>query len=146
MKSRVTLASALAFTVVTLLYQAGCGSSSPTAPGGGGGGGGTGTGGTASVIITIVGQNGNQSFSPNPATVDSGQTVAWRNADSTVHHVVEDSGAFDTGDIAPGATSAPITVGSGALSYHCSIHPTMVGGLNGSSGNAPTGPGCDHRH
>jgi len=143
MRSKVTLAFSLAITFVALLYQAGCGGSSgPTAPGGGGGGG----TGTASVTITIVGQNGSQSFSPNPATIDSGQTVAWRNADSTTHHVVQDGGGFDTGDIPPGATSAPIRVGNGAISYHCSIHPAMVGGLNGSSGNPPTGPGYDHRH
>jgi plastocyanin len=134
MKRKVTIASALVITFVALLYQAGCGgSSSPTTPAGGGGGGAT------PMIITIVGNNGSQSFSPNPASVDSGQAVAWKNADSTTHHIVQDGGGFDTGNLAPGATSAAFSVGGGAISYHCSIHPTMVGGLNGSSGN-PTGP------
>ena len=89
--------------------------------------------------------NGAQSFSPNPATVGRGETVAWRNADSITHRVVQDAGGFDTGNLAPGATSAPIAVGTGSISYHCSIHPTMVGGLNGSSGNDP-GPGYEHIH
>jgi len=115
-----------AFAVVA----ASCGSSSPTSPsptpGGGGGGG-----GTADVTITIVGENGNQSFSPNPATVTAGQTVAWRNADSMAHDPVANDGSFNTGVIAPGATSAPITMGTaGSFAYHCQIHPDMVGTLN----------------
>lgn len=135
MKRTITIASTLVALCLALSYQVGCGSgaSAPTAPFGGGGGG------SASVIVTIVGMNGNQSFNPNPATVPSGGTVAFRNADSITHHITQDGGGFDTGDIAPGATSSAVTPPSGAVSYHCSIHPTMVGGLNGSSGN--TGPG-----
>ncbi len=138
MRRNVTLASAVLIAFAALLFQAACGSSSsPTAPSGGGGGG----GGSASVTITIVGMNGSQSFSPNPATVPSGQTVAWRNADSTTHHIVQDGGGFDTGNLAPGATSAAFAVGSGTITYHCSIHPSMVGSINGSSGTNPGGPG-----
>jgi plastocyanin len=85
----------------------------------------------ADVTITITGMNGGSSFSPNPATVSAGQTVAWRNADGVAHIPTADSGAFSTGAIAPGATSAPITMGySGSIGYHCSIHPSMVGTLN----------------
>jgi len=114
------------------LIAASCGSSSsPTspspAPGGGGGGGGV----TADVPITINGMNGNQSFSPDPATAKVGQTVAWRNADSITHTASADGGAFNTGNIAPGATSSPITMtAAGSFGYHCQIHPSMVGTLN----------------
>jgi plastocyanin len=128
---------------MAVLYQVGCGSSNaaPTAPSGGGGGG------SAAVVITIVGMNGNQSFSPDPANVPAGQTVAWKNTDSITHHIVMDGGGFDTGDIPPGATSISITAPSGAVSYHCSIHPTMVGGFNGSSGNnGPGSPGYGGYH
>ena len=116
------------FTVIA----ASCGSSSsPTSPsptpGGGGGGGGV----TADVTITINGMNGNQSFSPDPSTAKVGQTVAWRNADSITHTASADSGAFNTGNIAPGATSSPITMtAAGSFGYHCQIHPSMVGTLN----------------
>ena len=125
----------LTFGLVALsafaLVAASCGSSSsptaPSNPGGGGGGGGT----PADVTITIVGMNGNQSFSPNPATVTAGQTVAWRNADSITHNVAADNGSFSTGNIAPGTTSAPIMMSTaGSFGYHCQIHPTMVGTLN----------------
>jgi len=127
LKLTLGLVALSAFVVVA----ASCGSSSsPTSPsptpGGGGGGG-----GTADVTITIAGENGSQSFSPNPAAVTAGQTVAWRNADSMTHTATANDGSFNTGNIAPGATSAPITMGTaGSFAYHCQIHPDMVGTLN----------------
>ena len=82
------------------------------------------------VTITIVGMAGNQSFSPNPASVKVGQTVAWRNADSIAHDPGADSGAFSTGLIQPGSTSSPIAMtAAGSVGYHCQIHPDMVGTL-----------------
>jgi len=85
----------------------------------------------ADVTITITGQNGSQSFTPNPGALTAGQTVAWRNADSTVHDVTADNGSFDTGIIGPGSTSRPIMMSAaGSIGYHCSIHPTMTGSLN----------------
>lgn len=110
---------------------AACGGSSspasPSPPPGGGGGGGT----AADVTITIAGMNGSQSFSPNPVTVRAGQTVSWRNADGATHTATANDGAFDTGNIAPGATSAPIRMAaSGSFGYHCQLHRTMVGTLS----------------
>jgi plastocyanin len=137
MRRTLTLAAALLVVCVALLYQVGCGNSSsptmPTPPPGGGGG--------ASTTITIVANNGSQSFSPNPASVPVGQTVAWRNADSITHHIVADDGSFDEGATPPGTTGAAITVGSGAIPYHCTIHPSMIGTINGSQGSGPGGPG-----
>jgi hypothetical protein len=58
--------------------------------------------------------------------------VAWHNSDSTTHHIVSDDGSFDTGDIAPGLTSAAkVPSGGGAVQYHCTIHPTMLGTIIG---------------
>jgi plastocyanin len=71
------------------------------------------------------------SFSPNPASVRVGQQIRWRNVDSTSHTATQNGGGFNTGVIAPGQTSAPITISAAAtLGYHCSLHPTMVGTLN----------------
>ncbi len=90
---------------------------------------------TADVVITITGINGGMSFSPNPATIKVGQKVAWKNNGGTTHTATADAGAFDTGAIADGTTSSPITMSTGGtLSYHCSIHPSMVGSLTVSSG------------
>ena len=79
-------------------------------------------------IINVVRENGAQSFSPNPATVPAGQMVVWHNVDTVTHHVVLNDGALDTGNIAPGAFSAPMTLRA-VGPYHCSIHPSMVGTL-----------------
>jgi plastocyanin len=59
-----------------------------------------------------------------------GQRFQWRNADTLVHTATGDGGSFDTGPIAPGSTSGPRTLGvPGTVTYHCSIHPSMVGQL-----------------
>jgi plastocyanin len=75
-------------------------------------------------VIDIIGQLGSMSFSPNPASA-AGRTVVFRNTDSVTHRIVLNNGSFDTGDIAGGATSAPMQIPGGG--YHCSIHPAMVG-------------------
>lgn len=85
----------------------------------------------AAMTIDINGMDGAQSFSPSPANVSVGQQVRWHNADSTTHTATQDGGGFDTGSIPPGATSAPITLGTpGTIRYHCAIHPSMVGTLS----------------
>jgi plastocyanin len=83
------------------------------------------------VTINVVGINGAQSFSPNPATLPAGQTVVWRNIDSITHRVRLNDGSFDTGNLNPGASSQPMTINvpSGGDPYFCSIHPSMVGTL-----------------
>jgi plastocyanin len=82
------------------------------------------------LVITIVGVNGNLSYSPNPAAARVGQRVIWRNADSMTHTATANGGSFDTGILDPGASSAPITMGApGAFPYLCTIHPGMVGTL-----------------
>ncbi len=78
------------------------------------------------VVIEVVSINGTQSFRPNPSTVPAGQLVVWHNVDSITHRVVFDDGEVDSGNLAPGASSVPTEVAA-AGSYHCSIHPEMVG-------------------
>lgn len=96
------------------------------------------------VTITITGANRAQSFSPNPATCATGQTVVWKNADSVTHRVEIDELGVNTGDIAPGATSRPMALGNVSKGYRCTLHPQMVGALNGAATPAPPddGPGC----
>ena len=60
--------------------------------------------------------------------------MAFRNNDTIVHHIAADDGSWDTGNIAPGATSPSMTMATvGTFPYHCTIHPTMVGTLNVTS-------------
>jgi len=95
-----------------------------TNPGGGGG--------AADLTIGITGQNGGNSFFPNPDTVTVGQTVSWHNADATTHTSTANGiGLWNTGNIGPGSTSSPIQMNTaGDFPYHCSIHPTMTGTLH----------------
>jgi len=81
--------------------------------------------------VTIMGQNGALSFTPNPAPITQGALVVWRNADSTVHRIVMNDGSFDSGDIGPGGMSATMRLSSNGGNYHCTIHPTtMFGSIN----------------
>ena len=98
------------------------------------------------VTVNVVGINGVQSFSPNPATVPGGQMVVWHNVDSVTHHVVLNDRSVDTGDLAPGSSSQPMAIaGTGGGQYHCSIHPVMVGSVNQDTSSAPPcqGPYCE---
>jgi plastocyanin len=79
------------------------------------------------VTIDIAEVNGPYSFYPSPATIHRDQLVVWRNWDTVTHHLVFDDGSIDTGMLAPGTLSQPTTIGAGNRSFHCTIHPTMVG-------------------
>ncbi|HEY6549526.1 MAG TPA: plastocyanin/azurin family copper-binding protein [Vicinamibacteria bacterium] len=83
------------------------------------------------MTINIQGMNGSNSYSPNPMTVQVGQQVRWRNTDNLSHTATQNGSGFNTGLIAPGGTSAPITFNTpGAFGYHCTPHPSMVGTIN----------------
>ncbi len=137
MSQQVKLGLKVLGLVAGLAIAAACGGGSSGSGSGGGSNGGLygstptqpSTGGTADVTLRITGMNGSNSYAPNPGTVKAGQTVAWQNSDS-ISHTATGAG-FDTGAIAPGATSAPITFNTaGTFSYHCSFHPSMVGSLS----------------
>ena len=112
----------------------------------GGGGGSTGPSPTSTPTpsstptINIVGSNGTQAFSPNPAS-SGGQQLMFKNNDSTTHRIVLNDGSVDTGDIAAGATSRAVTMPSSGTNYHCSIHPGMIGSVSAASGSPA--PPCE---
>ena len=66
-------------------------------------------------------------FAPSPLTVAVGATVAWTNADSVPHTATADGGAWNSGTIAPGGTFSRTFTSAGSFTYHCTIHPGMVG-------------------
>jgi plastocyanin len=116
--SRSTIGLSLVAALLALAGSA-CGSSSPAAPTV-----------AADVTITMVGDKANQSFSPNPTSMKVGQSVAWMNSDTIAHDATQDAARFQTGTLNAGATSAPITMSTaGTFTYHCTIHPGMVGTL-----------------
>jgi plastocyanin len=116
---RFFFAAAAAAMFVVTACGSGYGSSSPSAPS-------NAPPPAGAIIVNVVRENGSQSFSPNPATIPAGQMVVWHNVDTTTHHVVLNDGTLDTGNLAPGAFSQPMTLAAPGP-YHCSIHPDMVG-------------------
>jgi plastocyanin len=116
--------------LAVVLAASGCGgggsSGSPSAPAAPGGGAST---------ISIVGDNGAQSFSPNPGSLGQDQIVIWRNNDSVMHRIVLNDGTVDTGDIGPGTTSRAVRLPAAGTNYHCSIHSGMVGAIRAAGGN-----------
>jgi plastocyanin len=104
----------------------GCGKSStpttpttPTAP----------TGSTVS-IVSGASTKTTTAYNPDPITIAKGMTVTWTNNDTAVHTSTSDPGmavTWSSGNIAPGATFSQTFTTSGTFSYHCTIHPGMVG-------------------
>lgn len=125
--------------VAVWALAAGCGSSydSPSAPSGGGGQTPPPPPPSGASTVSILGDRGAQSFDPNPATLSTSRSVAWRNGDGVVHRIVANDGSFDTGNIAPGATSGAIALAADGTNYHCSLHPGMIGAINAASGVPP---------
>jgi plastocyanin len=107
-----------------LLTAAGCSSTSSTTPPPAT----TTTPATNTDTIVIQGF----AFHPASLNVAPGTTVTVINKDTTTHTVTSSTNpkAFDTGNIAPGATTtfhAPATAGTYA--YICEIHQYMQGSL-----------------
>jgi plastocyanin len=95
---------------------------------------------TGSATISIVGDRGAQSFTPNPGSGGTDQVLVWRNNDSVTHRIVVNDSTLDTGNIPPGGSSGPLQLPVAGANYHCSIHPGMIGSVTGSGGSQP--PPC----
>lgn len=80
-------------------------------------------------------------FSPKPIQVTVGSTVTWANNTAITHTATSDTGAWGTGNIAPGATSSAISFPTaGTFTYHCAIHPSMTGSVVVSAAAASSPP------
>lgn len=91
------------------------------------------------VIINIIGSVGNIAFMPNPIQANVGDLIVWMNSDTRLHHIVLDDGT-DLGDVAPGQSSAPMALVTPTATFHCTIHPTMVGSINVDLASPPYMP------
>jgi plastocyanin len=69
----------------------------------------------------------NFAFQPAWISVPAGTTVSWFNGDGVSHTVTSDSGAFDSGAIAPGGSFGVTFSTPGTYTYHCAFHPMMTG-------------------
>jgi plastocyanin len=73
-------------------------------------------------------------YVPAEATVKAGDTVTWKNDDTTIHTATSGryatpDGRFDTSLVSPGQSSKPISVPNepSQYPYFCTLHPWMEG-------------------
>ncbi len=69
----------------------------------------------------------NFAFSPDTLTVPVGTKVTFQNDDSVTHTATDDSGEFDSGNIAYGTSYTHTFATAGTFRYHCAIHSRMTG-------------------
>ena len=69
------------------------------------------------------------SFSPNPVSINVGDTVRWTNNDTFQHTATGDGGtpAFNTGTINGGQAISHTFNSAGTFPYHCNFHTNMTG-------------------
>lgn len=79
------------------------------------------TAATASVQITKTG------FVPATVTINSGDSVTWKNADTVNHQVVANGGQFASPILAPGKTYTHTFNGGGTFHYHDALHAALKG-------------------
>jgi plastocyanin len=82
-------------------------------------------------VVSIVGSFGDVAFLPNPVQAAIGDMVVWMNEDVRIHHIVLDDGT-EIGNVLPGEATAPLPVATAdPIGFHCTLHPSMVGSING---------------
>ncbi len=80
--------------------------------------------------ISIVGSSlATFAFTPSSIQVLKGTTINWTNTSPSTHTVTSDTGLWDSGFLAPGASFTRSFNTAGVFSYHCSIHPSMTGSI-----------------
>jgi plastocyanin len=111
----------LMFAAGVLVAATSCSSSSSTTP--------TPTG-TVIAIVSGASTMTTTAYNPNPITVSKGTTLSWVNNDSVTHTSTGDANAWSSGNIAPGGSFNLTVNTTGTFTYHCLIHPGMVGTVN----------------
>ncbi len=79
-------------------------------------------------------------FAPAELTVVAGDTVTWTNLDPVVHTATSTTGAFDSGDLAQGASYSVTFTTPGTYDYLCTPHPQMTGRIIVVAAAAPPAP------
>jgi glucose/arabinose dehydrogenase/plastocyanin len=87
-----------------------------------------------SVLVTINGISGDNSYAPNPIIINSGETITWYNADTVSHTVTSGSDSdpdegqlFDSDAILSKQAFTLKFDNKGTFDYYCIYHPSMVG-------------------
>lgn len=87
-----------------------------------------------SVLVTINGISGDNSYAPNPIFINSGETITWYNADTVSHTATSGSDSdpdegqlFDSDAILSKQAFTLKFDNKGTFDYYCIYHPSMVG-------------------
>lgn len=87
-----------------------------------------------SVLVTINGISGDNSYAPNPITINSGETITWYNADTVSHTATsgldghpDEGQLFDSDAILSKQAFTLKFDNKGTFDYYCVYHPSMVG-------------------
>ncbi|HEY8053006.1 MAG TPA: cupredoxin family copper-binding protein [Steroidobacteraceae bacterium] len=71
----------------------------------------------------------NMQFTPKTLSVHRRDRVVWVNKDLFPHTATAEAKAFDSHEIAAGASWTYVAGKAGEYAYGCSLHPTMQGKL-----------------
>ena len=66
-------------------------------------------------------------FGQNPLTIPVGTTISWLNSDNTTHTTAADGNQWSSGNVTSGGRFNFTFTSTGRFTYHCQIHPNMVG-------------------
>ena len=81
---------------------------------------------------------------PDVERSSAGQSITWTNADPIAHTTTSDTKQWDSGALSPNATFSTTFSQPGTYPYHCTIHPSMVGTINGATATSPD-PGAGYQ-
>ncbi|HLG72390.1 MAG TPA: cupredoxin family copper-binding protein [Chloroflexota bacterium] len=79
-------------------------------------------------------------FTPATMQVAQGTTVTWTNNGPSNHTATSDTGAWDSGVLAPGKSFSFKFNTPGTFAFHCSIHPNMKGTITVMAAGASASP------
>src|SRR6185503_19560720 len=82
----------------------------------------------------------NFAFNPSSVTINVGDTVTWRQIDTTQHTSTSDSGIWNSGVLNQGQSFSHTFNTAGTFGYFCQPHPFMTGTITvqGTAANPPT--------
>lgn len=66
-------------------------------------------------------------FSPSRLTIESGTTVTWVNEDESPHTIADNEKLFRSAALDANERFSYTFMQPGEFTYHCSMHPAMVG-------------------
>jgi plastocyanin len=80
-------------------------------------------------------------FSPGTVTIDTGDTVTWKNTGQAPHNATGNGGSFSTSTINGGQSTSHTFSSAGTFNYICTIHPNMRGTVRVLSASGSAGGG-----